>query len=112
MLWQVEIRPIRGWEAISKAFTETVVTTLARNLKSHLEEPNETVSLHPPRGGGGGEPLARVRKDSWLGGVLAAHLADRRSTWEQTVAIFQPWTWGRSTDEKGEEGGWTVGYIE
>ena len=107
MRWEVKIRPMDKWGPFVKGFTSGVVSTLARNLKVHLEEgPEAVVSLSPPRGAG--KPFGSVRKDSWLGGVLAAHLADQRSAWEQTVSMFQPWSWGRSTDEEGEGAEWTV----
>ena len=69
------------------------------------------VSVRPPRGGGGSnnKVFFQVRKDSWLGGVLDAHLQDQRSTLEQTMSMFQPSTWGRSTDNEddGEGETWT-----
>lgn len=107
MVWEVEIRPINGFGPLTKALTEVIVTTLARNLKSHLSDPNAAVPLYLPRGAGS-EPLAQIRIDSWLGGVLAAHLSDNRSTLEQTIALFQPWTWGRSTYENGESAEWSL----
>ena len=72
------------------------------------------VALKPPRGGGGEDnTLFQIRKDSWIGGVLDAHLRDKRSTALQTLAIFQPWTWGRTEkdDEEGEREEWTEGYL-
>ena len=109
MVWEVEIRPLRGWSWFVERFTSTIITVLARNFKVHVTEPGVMVKLAPPRGKG--EAFGEVHKDTWLGGVLAAHLSDRRSTAEQTVAIFQPWTWGRSTDDEGEGGEWTTGYM-
>ena len=106
MIWEVEIRPLRGWAWLVQPFTAAIVSTISRNFKTHLREPGATVKLAPPRGQG--EAFGEIAKDSWLGGVLAAHLEDRRSTLEQTFAIFQPWTWGRSsaTDEPGEGEEW------
>jgi len=110
MIWTVEVRPYHGFEWFVKAFTSGVVTTLARDFKSHVEEPGAMVTIRPPRGGSGNEEFGRIRKDSWIGGVLDAHLRDQRSTALQTVAMFQPWTWGRSTDdvEAGEGEMWTT----
>lgn len=107
MMWEVQVRPFRGWNVLVESFTSAVITTLARNFKSHINEPDATVKLAPPRGKG--EAFGEVSKDSWLGGVLDAHLSDKRSTAEQTLAIFQPWTWGRSSDAEGEAGEWTTG---
>jgi hypothetical protein len=109
MVWQVEARPLVGWSFIVELFTSTVITTLARNFKVHVTEPGSTVKLAPPRGKG--ESFGQVPKETWLGGVLAAHLSDQRSTAEQAIALFQPWTWGRSTDDNGEGEEWTTGYM-
>lgn len=109
MVWEVELRPLRGWSWFVELFTSTIITTLAHNFKIHVTEPGATVKLAPPRGKG--EAFGEVHKDTWLGGVLAAHLSDRRSTAEQTMAILQPWTWGRSTDDEGEGEEWTTGYM-
>ena len=118
MKWEVEIRPWpEPWATIVKAFTAAVVSCYARNFKCHLEEgKNAMVALKPPRGGGGGDnnnTLLQIRKDSWLGGILEAHLQDKRSTAEQTVALFQPWTWGRTAadDEEGEGEEWQEQFM-
>ena len=107
MIWTVKIRPYHNMEGFSKGCVSSVVTTLARNFKSHIEEPDSMVSVKPPRGGGGGgggdnNTFFQVRKDTWLGGVLDAHLRDQRSTWEQTLSLIQPNTWGRSTDNEDD----------
>ena len=107
MVWEVQVKPFRGWTELVQRFTSAIITTMARNFKSHVNEPGATVKLAPPRGKG--EAFGEVPKDSWLGGVLDAHLADKRSTAEQTMAIFQPWTWGRSSDAEGEGGEWMTG---
>jgi len=44
-----------------------------------------------------------VSKDSWLGGVLASHLSDTRPVVEQTLAIFQPWSWAPPPELLKEE---------
>jgi hypothetical protein len=97
MEWQVEIRPYAGFRAGVEAFTEAVINTLSRNLAVHLAEHGAAVRVSPPRGMG--KQFASVRKDSWLGGVLHSHLSDQRSTAQQTLSMFQPWTWGRSEDD-------------
>jgi len=105
MLWQVDIRPLRGWQGFVQPFTEAIISTIGRNLKVRLQEPGAYVTLAGPRGSG--SDLGRVPKESWLGGVLAAHLADRRPVLEQTAAIFQPWAWGRSSDVPGDGDEWS-----
>jgi hypothetical protein len=45
MMWEVEIRPFRGWAWIVEPFTAAVITTLARNFKVHVNEPGATVKL-------------------------------------------------------------------
>ena len=109
MQWDVEIRPLRGLRGFVQSFTETIITVLSRNFKSHVLEPGADVPLLPPRGAGA--PLARVRKDSWVGGVLDAHLRDSRSTLEQTLALVQPSTWGRARDSDGDYASWSTGQL-
>ena len=115
MDWQIEVRPYHGFSNFVEAFTGAVVSCYARNFKCHVQEgPDAMVDLKPPRGGGNdASSLLQIRKDSWLGGVLDAHLQDKRSTFDQTVALFQPWTWGRSTNYDGEDEGevWVDGYL-
>jgi len=101
MVWDVTVRPMKRFEKIIQAFTEAIVTTLAHNFKAcvELDEKASVVGIYPPRGRDfgifkGTEPLMSVRKDCWLGRVLDAHLTDKRGSWEQTVSLFQPWTWG------------------
>mmetsp|Transcript_20920 Transcript_20920/g.31577 ORF Transcript_20920/g.31577 Transcript_20920/m.31577 type:complete len:102 (+) Transcript_20920:62-367(+) len=76
------------------------VSTLVRNLRVKLLEPDAVVLIKPPRGNAnlsmGLEDFGKVSKASWLGGVLESHLSDRRSTKDQTLSLIQPWTWGRS----------------
>ena len=73
--------------------------------------------IKPPRGGGGtntNKSFGKVAKDTWLGGVLDAHLSDTRSTMDQTISLFQPWTWGRSGKGDREDVvlfQWTDGHI-
>ena len=97
MDWRIEIRPYpEPWETVVKVFTAAVVSSYARNFKCHIQEGGEaTVALKPPRGGGD-ITFSQVRKDSWIGGVLDAHLGDKRDTVSQTIAMLQPWTWGRT----------------
>ena len=109
MVWEVEVRPLRGWSGLVKPFTAAIVSTIARNLQARLAEPGARVELAGPRGSG--PPLGSVAKDSWLGGVLAAHLADRRDVMEQTRAMLQPWTWGRSEDGPDDFEEWTMGSL-
>lgn len=114
MKWEIEIRPYpEPWVTIVKVFTAAVVSAYARNFKCHIREGSDImVSLKPPRGASD-STLLQVRKDSWVGGVLDAHLKDKRSTIDQTLAILQPWTWGRTADDDEEDEGeeWTEGYL-
>jgi hypothetical protein len=108
--WKVEIRPFVRVKFWVRAFTEAVVTTLTRNLAVHVRDPAARVRVSPPRGKG--RSFASVRRDSWLGGVLDAHLADSRSAGEQTLSLLQPWTWGRSVDDAGSASTtWTTGRL-
>jgi len=110
--WQVEVRPFPAFQAFIESFLEAAITTLSRNLAVHLSEPGAVVRVAPPRGKG--ESFATVRKETWLGGVLDAHLRDQRSMLEQTFSMFQPWTWGRATDDDPDDAviEWTNGYLE
>lgn len=105
--WEVEIRPfpIPIIKPLVEKLTEMTVATLIRNFVVHLSEPGAQVEIRPPRGNanlaGGVESFGSVAKDTWIGGVLYAHLGDTRSTAEQTISLLQPWTWGRSG--KGDE---------
>lgn len=98
--WEVKIRSYEFVKPIIEKLVEMVVATLVRNLRVKLIERDAVVSIKPPRGNEkltmGVEEFGKVSKASWLGGVLQAHLSDRRSTIEQTVSLVQPWTWGRS----------------
>eukprot|EP00956_Cyclotella_meneghiniana_P034935 scaffold109630_cov67-Cyclotella_meneghiniana.AAC.4 len=100
--WDVEIRPYRVAGPLVEKITEMTVSTLLRNLRVKLKEPGATVTIKPPRGNtdllAGQENLGSIGKETWLGGVLYAHLSDNRSTLQQSVAMLQPWTWGRSGD--------------
>jgi hypothetical protein len=110
--WRVEVRPHKPAARWVKAFTTAVVERITRNLVVHLRDPSAVVRVSPPRGWKG-RSFASVRKDSWLGGVLDAHLNDSRSTWEQTLSLFQPWTWGRATDDEGSAStAWAVGRLD
>lgn len=98
--WEVQIRSYEIVKPIIEKLVEMVVATLVRNLRVKLIEQDAFVSIKPPRGNEkltmGVEEFGKVSKASWLGGVLQAHLSDKRSTIEQTVSLVQPWTWGRS----------------
>jgi hypothetical protein len=119
MKWEIEIRPYHGWSTAVETFTGAVVSCYARNFKCHVQEGKDAmVAFKPPRGGtctSSTDDLLswQVRKDSWIGGVLDAHLKDQRGTAEQTIAIFQPWTWGRTNqyDDVGEGEEWRERYL-
>lgn len=95
MEWEVQIRPYQCASSLVETLVAMAASTIARNLKVHLTEPEAVVDLGLPRGYGG-HKWGSVPKETWLGGVLHSHLSDRRSTLEQTVSLFQPWTWGRT----------------
>jgi len=107
--WEVRIRPfpIPAVAPLVEKLTEMTVATLVRNFVVHVAEPGARVEIRPPRRGngelvgGGVRSFGSVPKDSWIGGVLHAHLGDGRSTMEQTWSLLRPWTWGRSG--KGDE---------
>ena len=98
--WEVEIRPYQIVKPIVEKLVEMVVSTLVRNLRVHLLEPDAVVLIKPPRGNAnltmGFEEFGKVSKATWIGGVLQSHLSDKRSTMDQTLSLIQPWTWGRS----------------
>lgn len=98
--WEVEIRPYQIMKPIVEKLVEATVSTLVRNLRVRLLEPEAVVTIKPPRGNAnltmGLKEFGKVSKSSWVGGVLESHLSDQRSTKEQTLSLIQPWTWGRS----------------
>ena len=110
MVWEVEVRPLCGCDRFVKAFTAAVVGTISRNFKVRLANPGACVQLVGLRGKVSSLPIS-VPADSWIGGVLAARLADGRSALEQTRSLVMPWTWGRSTDELGDSEEWTVSQM-
>lgn len=122
IVWEIEVRPFPVVAPLVEKLLEMTATTIVRNLAVHLVEPDGRVILQPPRGKAiemGEIQLKRfgsIPKSSWVGGVLDAHLKDQRSTWDQTLSLLQPWTWGRSKNA-GREGDvvtvqWTAGQIE
>lgn len=98
--WDVEMRPYDKLSPLVEKLTEMTVSSLLRNIRVLLTEPDAVVTVKPPRGNSdmlmGQKSFGTVSKESWLGGVLDAHLSDTRSTAEQTSSLFQPWSWGRS----------------
>lgn len=102
MIWEVNVRPMRGYDSLIKMFTEAVVAVLARNFKVHIEDKgvDTMVGVYPPGGfmqekGG----IFQVRRCSWLGSVLYGSLIDDRQVIEQIKDFFQPWKWGFTEDE-------------
>lgn len=116
MLWQVEIRPWPIVAPIVKKLMEMTISTITRNFIVHMSEPGATVELRPPRGSadltGGNSSFGSVPKDSWLGGVMDAHLQDKRSTLDQALSLLRPWTWGRSGDRGDTDGMVTFAWSE
>lgn len=98
IIWEIECRPFPFTSVVVEKLLEMTASTIVRNLRVRLAEPGERVEIKPPRGNTdlGISSFGSVSKDTWLGGVLHAHLTDRRSTAEQTLSLLQPWTWGRS----------------
>ena len=113
--WEVEIRPYKFASTIMEKLVEMTVSTILRNLRIHLIEPDAQVIIKPPRGGNTESiSFGTINKDTWLGGVLDTHLSDTRSTLDQTISLFQPWKWGRSGDGDEEDNvqfKWTDGRI-
>jgi hypothetical protein len=70
-------------------------------------EPGAKVVIKPPRGNTDllmdREDFGSVSKETWFGKVLDAHLCDRRSAIEQSFAMLQPWTWGRTGNGEGAD---------
>ena len=106
MLWEVNVRPKRGFERFVKVFIETVIRILSTNFKVHVEEKGKMVDVYPPRGGvvsdSEKKPLFQVTKDSWIGNVLDAHVRDTRGSVEQTLDLFRPQRWGTYFKEGGQ----------
>eukprot|EP00804_Cyclotella_cryptica_P019303 CCRYP_006187-RA/>CCRYP_006187-RA protein AED:0.16 eAED:0.16 QI:0/-1/0/1/-1/1/1/0/296 len=98
--WEVEIIPYLFVAPFVEKLVEMTVSTLLRNLRVRLTEPGSCVVIKPPRGNTnwllGRKNFGSVPKETWLGGVLDVHLSDDRSTIEQSLAMLQPWTWGRT----------------
>lgn len=119
MQWEVEIRPMRGFDGFVNLFVTSVVSTMSRNLKVHLAEPSAFVPLLDSLGnenlsdGPWPQLWTTVSKASWLGGVLAARHADDRSVVEQALAFIHPLSWGRNDDwdEDGEFSYWEKAYM-
>jgi len=109
MLWEVEVRPYNGWESVVQTLTSSVVTTMSRDFKAHLADPGAKVPLKLPRGKG--DLIVEIPKSSWIGGVLDEQQKDHRSSREQLVDLFLPWTWGRTEDGEGEGEEWIQGYL-
>lgn len=119
IIWQIEVRPFPLSAPLVEKLLEMTASTIVRNLAVHMSEPGATVTLKPPRGNanlaGGISSFGSVPKASWLGGVLDSHMNDQRSTVDQTLSLFQPWTWGRSgTGDETDNVvlGWSNGEIQ
>ena len=113
LLWEVSVRPKRGFETFVKVFVEIVIRVLSTNFKVHIEEKGKAVGVHAPRGlspNGVKSPLFNVRKDSWVGNVLDAHVKDTRGSFEQSLDLFRPQRWGTYFEEEGLLSGdrWTT----
>eukprot|EP00555_Chaetoceros_dichaeta_P007161 CAMPEP_0198261442 /NCGR_PEP_ID=MMETSP1447-20131203/10167_1 /TAXON_ID=420782 /ORGANISM="Chaetoceros dichaeta, Strain CCMP1751" /LENGTH=261 /DNA_ID=CAMNT_0043949361 /DNA_START=186 /DNA_END=971 /DNA_ORIENTATION=+ len=126
MVWKVTIRPMNHFQTYLTFFIKAVISTLARNFKVNLSTSTSTdddndgddddagnmVGIYPPRGKDigpikGTVPLFQLRKDSWVGGVLSAHLSDQRGVEEQTKDMVRPWTWGVDEEKDDIDMEWT-----
>ena len=108
MIWNVTVTPYPNTlcKNYLKIFTSSVITTLSRNFQTNMKYyPNTTpaVPLRLPRGKNQDLVFGNVRKDTWIGNVLSAHLNDTRSTLDQSITLIQPWTWGEQRGESFEE---------
>jgi len=105
MVWEVEVRPFRGWREFVKTFTDCIVSTLSRNLEVRLAESEELDDNVEPLAAD--NPFGSIAEESWLGGVLAARQLDKRNTFDRTLSLVKPWTWGRATDKPGDFAEWS-----
>ncbi|CAB9497700.1 unknown protein [Seminavis robusta] len=124
IIWEIQVRPFPLVAPPVEKLLEMTATTIVRNLAVHMVEPDAQVTLQPPRGksidlGGGTvkvDRLGSIPKASWLGGVLDAHVKDQSSVVDQTLALFQPWTWGCAKNAGSEQDAvqvqWTSGEME
>lgn len=114
IIWEVSVQPYNKCQAFVMVFTEAVINKLSRNFKCHIEDTgpkNSMVKIYPPRGFMKERGhLLEVRKDTWLGSVLHAHLKDKRSVLEQTKDLFMPWRWGANEEVDGTLV-WSAGEI-
>jgi hypothetical protein len=110
LVWQVEIRSFPILAPVIETLVEMTVTTIVRNLLVHITEPKAFISLKSTQEKT--SSFASISKDSWLGGVLDARMEDKRSTWEQTIALFTPWTWGRSSNTDSITFDWSEGRMK
>ena len=84
MVWNVMVRPMAGFEAFVRLFTEMVVIVFVRNLKVNLEEGSDE------RRRVDGDGVWVVRSDSWVGGVMVARSLDRRAFGERAGDFLRP----------------------
>lgn len=107
MTWEIEIRPYAFAAPLVEKLVEIVVTTITRNIRTKLEAPEALVEIVPE---------ISVPRATWIGRVLEARSKDTRSTWDQSVSLLQPWTWGDSGNgRQGEDEvlfEWSDGRLE
>ena len=84
MEWTLHVRPWTGVAPLVEQALTMSTSTVVRNFRIHMTQPDAMVQLKPPRGRTGGQVWGQVRLDTWLGGVLVAHLQDSRSTVDQS----------------------------
>ena len=117
MIWHVSIRPLNNNVFLKKfvtVFTESIVSILARNFKSHIEDngDDQIINIYPPQGLMKEQgALFQVRKDTWVGSVMYAHFRDNRSMIDHTTDLFRPWRWGELNGQNEGTVSWNVGDI-
>ena len=77
MVWNVMVRPMAGFEAFVRLFTEMIVTVFGKNFKVNLEEGSDE-RRRVDRDG-----VWVVRSDSWVGRVMVTRSLDRRGVGER-----------------------------
>ena len=89
MNWEVSVRPFRNRVDFVRLIVEPVISTLARNFKVYIEEPEAMIKLFS---------MFQIRKHTWLGNVVDAHNKDNRSMKEQFRDFWRPFSWGNKED--------------
>jgi hypothetical protein len=74
MLWEVNIRPMYGWESLVKLFTSYIIMTLSNNFVTSIEQPDGPKAQTQVD-----RPLFTVFKYSWIGNLMDNFFSGNRS---------------------------------